>query len=180
MFLEISYHQIFCLSDNLYQLKQTKKFLVLAVVEENKLNELVTHELEFRDMIEQIIRTKRSKYHDKFQFGWIGNPDLSHSIAMDNLNTPHLLVLNSTTNEHHLPDDDPLEMTPEAVEIFLESIYNQSATVYGGDFFTVRTYRAWFELKRLLADMWKGNPVSFFAAQKNIEFINICTLILRC
>lgn len=155
---------LFPLPDNLYQLKQTKKFLVLAVVEENKLNELVTHELEFRDMIEQIIRTKRSKYHDKFQFGWIGNPDLSHSIAMDHLNTPHLLVLNSTTNEHHLPDDDPLEMTPEAVEMFLESIYNQSATVYGGDFFTVRAYRAWFELKRLLGDMWKGNPVKQFAA----------------
>jgi thioredoxin domain-containing protein 10 len=67
--------------DNLYQLKQTKKYLVLAVVEENKLNELVTHEIEFRDMVEQIIRTKRSKYHDHFQFGWIGNPDLSHSIG---------------------------------------------------------------------------------------------------
>ena len=89
------------------------------------------------------------------------DPDLSHSIAMDTLSTPHLLVLNSTTNEHHLPDDDPLEMTPEAVEIFLESVYNQSATVLGGDFFTVRTYRAWFELKRLLLEMWKGNPVCY-------------------
>lgn len=145
--------------DNIYQLKQTKKYLVLAVVEENKLNELVTHELEFRDMIEQIIRTKRSKYHDNFQFGWIGNPELSHSIAADNLNTPHLLVINSTTNEHHLPDDDPLEMTPESVEMFLETVFNQTAQTLGGDFFTVRTYRAWFELKRLLRDMWKGNPV---------------------
>lgn len=146
-------------TENLHQIRQTKKFLVLAVVEENKLNELVTHELEFRDMIEQIIRTKRSKYHDHFQFGWVGNPDLSHSIAMSTLNTPHLLVLNSTTNVHHIPDDDPLEMTAEAVEIFLESVYNESATRYGGDHFTVRTYRAWFEMQRLLADMWKGNPI---------------------
>lgn len=57
-------------------------------------------------MIEQIIRTKRSKYHDKFQFAWVGNPDLSHSIAMDTLSTPHLLVLNTTNNRHYLPDDD--------------------------------------------------------------------------
>lgn len=147
--------------DNLFQLKLTKKYLVLAVVEENKLNELLTHELEFRDMIEQIIRTKRAKYHDNFQFGWIGNPDLSHSIAMDTLSTPHLLVINSTTNEHHIPDDDALEMTPQAVEIFLESVFNQSATTLGGDRISVRTYRAWFELKRLLRDMWKGNPVRF-------------------
>lgn len=145
--------------ENLYQIKQTKKFLVLAVVEENKLNELVTHELEFRDMIEQIIRTKRSKYHENFQFGWIGNPDLSHSIAMEHLTTPHLLVINSTTNQHHIPDDDALEMTPQAVEMFLESVFNQSAPTLGGDHLIVRTYRAWFELKRLLRDMWKGNPV---------------------
>jgi thioredoxin domain-containing protein 10 len=78
---------------------------------------------------------------------------------MDTLGTPHLLVYNSTTNEHHLPDDDPLEMTPESIEIFLESVYNQSARVYGGDHLSVRTFRAWFELKRLLRDMWKGNPV---------------------
>lgn len=145
--------------ENMYQLRQTKKFLVLAVVEENKLNELMTHELEFRDMIEQIIRSKRSKYHEKFQFGWIGNPEVSHSIAIAQIQTPHLLVLNTTTNEHHIPDDDPLEMTPEAVEIFLESILSGEATVLGGDTYIVRVRRAWFESKRLLADMWQGNPI---------------------
>lgn len=149
--------------ENIHQLKQTGKFLVLAVVEENKLNELMTHELEFRDMIEQIIRTKRSKYHDKFQFGWIGNPDLSHSIVMETLKTPHLLVLNSTNNVHHMPDDDPLEMTPEAVEIFLESVFNESAPILGGDFYSVRIYRFGFETMRLLRDMWKGNPVRISA-----------------
>lgn len=145
--------------ENMYQLRQTNKFLVLAVVEENKLNELVTHELEFRDMIEQIVRSKRSKYHERFQFGWVGNPDVSHSIAMDELNTPHLLVLNSTTNEHHIPDDDPLEMTPEAVEIFLESILLGEAKVLGGDAYVVRVRRAWFEMRKLLAEMWFGNPI---------------------
>jgi thioredoxin domain-containing protein 10 len=145
--------------ENMYQLRQTNKYLVLAVVEENKLNELVTHELEFRDMIEQIIRSKRSKYHEKFQFGWTGNPDLSHSIAMDAISTPHLLVLNSTTNEHHIPDDDPLEMTPEAVEMFLESILSGEAKVLGGDAYYVRLRRAFFESRRLLADMWQGNPI---------------------
>ena len=105
--------------------------MVLAVVEENKLNELMTHEAEFKEMIEQIIRSKRSKYHEKFQFGWIGNPDISHSIAMDTLNTPHLLVINSTTNEHHISDDDPLEMTPESIEIFLDSVLLGEVPVLG-------------------------------------------------
>lgn len=99
--------------ENLHQLRQTKKYLVIAVVEENKLQELETHEQEFKDMIEAIIRTKRSKYHNKFQFAWTGQPDLAHSILMDNVPTPHLLVLNSSTYHHHIPDDDPLAMTPE-------------------------------------------------------------------
>jgi len=92
--------------ENLYQLRQTRKYLVLVVVEENKLNEIATHEVEFRDMVEQVIKTKRAKYHDKFQFAWLGNPDIAHSIVMDMLPTPHILVLNSTSDEHHLPLDD--------------------------------------------------------------------------
>jgi thioredoxin domain-containing protein 10 len=132
---------------------------VIAVVEENKLNEIATHELEFRDMLEQIIRTKRSKFHEKLQFGWIGSPEIAHSIIMDFYPTPHLLVLNSTTNVHHLPLDDPLEMTAESIEVFLESVMNQSAPIYGGDSFPVRAYRAWFELKRLLVEMWRGNAI---------------------
>lgn len=114
---------------NINQLMQTQKYLVLAVVEENKLSEIASHELEFRDMIETVIRKNRDKFHYKFQFGWVGTPELAHSIAMDTLPTPHLIVLNSTTSEHHLPDDDPLQLTPQAIVMFLESIHNQSAPV---------------------------------------------------
>lgn len=127
----------------------TKKYLVLAIVEENKLSEVATHELEFRDLIESIIRNNYEKYHKRFQFGWvkdfrslgfpkksffvlifqIGSPEIAHSIAMDHLPTPHLIVLNATTSEHHIPDDDPMQMTPEAIHVFLESIHEQKAPV---------------------------------------------------
>ena len=59
----------------------------------------------------------------------MGSPDLANSIAMYELTTPHLLVLNSTTGHHHMPDDDPVLMTPEAVSIFLDQIHNQVAPV---------------------------------------------------
>lgn len=48
---------------------------------------------------------------------------------MDHLPTPHLLVLNATTSEHHIPDDDPMQLTIDAIHIFLESIHHQKATV---------------------------------------------------
>lgn len=57
---------------NLHQLMKTKKNIVLAVVTEDKLNQVATHELEFRDMIENVIRKNRHKYHNDFQFGWVG------------------------------------------------------------------------------------------------------------
>lgn len=145
--------------NNIHMLMQTKKYLVLAVVEENRLSEIATHELEFRDMVESVIRANRDKYHTHFQFGWVGEPDLTHSIAMDTLTTPHLLVFNSTTSEHHIPDDDPLQLTPQAITMFLESIHNQSAITYGGSSFFVRFYRAYFEAGKSLREMWKGNPV---------------------
>lgn len=64
-----------------------------------------------------------------FQFGWIGSPDLANSIAIMKVPLPYLLVLNSTNNYHHIPDDEPRQLTPEAIVIFLESILNQTAKV---------------------------------------------------
>ena len=56
---------------NINQMFKTKKWLVVVVVEEDKLNQVATHELEFRDMVEELIRKYRNKYHDRFQFGWV-------------------------------------------------------------------------------------------------------------
>ncbi|KAH8365901.1 hypothetical protein KR093_006999, partial [Drosophila rubida] len=144
---------------NIHQLLKTQKYLVLAVVQEDKLSQIATHELEFRDMVEGVIRKHRARYHDQFQFGWIGEPSIAHSIILDQLPTPHLIALNSTTQHHYIPDDDPLQLTPQALHLFLESISNESATVYGGDTYFVRVNRALFEVKRSLREMWKGNPV---------------------
>ncbi|XP_034103935.1 protein disulfide-isomerase TMX3 [Drosophila sulfurigaster albostrigata] len=144
---------------NIHQLLKTQKYLVLAVVQEDKLNQIATHELEFRDMVEGVIRKHRARYHDQFQFGWIGEPSIAHSIILDQLPTPHLIALNSTTQHHYIPDDEPLQLTPQALHLFLESISNESATVYGGDTYFMRVNRALFEVKRSLREMWKGNPV---------------------
>lgn len=99
------------------------------MVEENKLQQIPADMLAFRDMVESIIRKNRDKYHKTFQFGWTGNPELANSIAMTRLQLPHLLVLNSTTNHHHFPEDDPTQLTADAVHMFLERIANQSVPV---------------------------------------------------
>ena len=40
--------------------------------------------------------------------------------------------------QHHLPDDDPTQLTAEAIKIFLDDILEGSAPVYGGSSYTVR------------------------------------------
>lgn len=49
---------------NINQLFLTNKNLVLAVVEENQLEEVPPHMLQFKDMVESIIKSKREKYHE--------------------------------------------------------------------------------------------------------------------
>lgn len=49
---------------NINQLFLTNKNLVLAVVEENQLEEIQPDMIEFRDMVEMVIMKKRDKYHE--------------------------------------------------------------------------------------------------------------------
>lgn len=64
-----------------------------------------------------------------FQFGWIGSPNLVNSIAMMTLPVPSLLVINTTTNHHHIPEDETDKLNPYVIELFLEQIRNESAPV---------------------------------------------------
>lgn len=89
----------------------------------------------------------------------MGDPRIAHSIIMDQLPTPHLVVINSTTQQHYIPDDEPLKMTPPSIHIFLEAISNSSLVPLGGNTYFVQINRALFELRKSLMDMWRGNPV---------------------
>ncbi|KAI5645361.1 thioredoxin domain-containing protein [Phthorimaea operculella] len=144
---------------NINELMETEKYIVIVVVSENKLNEITQTEKDFKDMVEGIIKKRKRDLHHRFQFGWMGSPELANTIAMSELTVPHLLVLNSTTSHHHIPDDDPVLMTPEAIQMFLDQIHNQQAPAYGGNGWAVRLYRGFFETRTTLSNMWQGNPV---------------------
>ncbi|XP_026668058.1 protein disulfide-isomerase TMX3 isoform X8 [Ceratina calcarata] len=146
-------------SGNINQLYLTNKNLVLVVVEENQLEEVPPHMLRFKDMVESIIKSKRHKYHDHFQFGWTSSHDVVNKIAMTVLPLPSLIVINTTTNHHHLPEDEAEKLTPYVIELFLEQIRNESAPRYGGNSLLIRIYRSWFEKKTGLFALWKSDPI---------------------
>lgn len=64
-----------------------------------------------------------------FQFGWIACLDVVNNIAMTVLPLPSLIVINTTTNHYHIPEDDTEKLTPHVVELFLEQVRNESAPV---------------------------------------------------
>ncbi|XP_042225232.1 protein disulfide-isomerase TMX3-like isoform X2 [Homarus americanus] len=144
---------------NVHQLWKINKFLAITVVKESKIGRITTDEDAFKDMVESVIRNSRDKYHKHFQFGWTGTPDLANSIAMERLPLPSLLVVNSTTMQHHLPEDPAQHLTPAAVEMFLDSIIAETAPSYGGDSWPIRVYRTYYNAKTSLEEMWQGNPV---------------------
>jgi len=137
----------------------TNKYVVIAVLEENKLLEITPEMEQFKSVVRKVIEENRDKYHEHFQFGWTGSPDLANSVAMESLSLPNLLVINSTTYQHHLPEDHPAHLTPEAISIFLDSILSGEAPSYGGSSWLVRLYRSFYEGRTALYEMWRGNPV---------------------
>ena len=53
---------------------------------------------------------------------------------------PNLIVVNTSSYQHFLPNDEPIKMTPEAIALFIDSILEGEAPVYGGSSYTVRYY----------------------------------------
>lgn len=39
-------------------------------------------------------------------------------------------MINTTTNHHHIPEDETEKLTPYVIELFLEQIRNESAPVH--------------------------------------------------
>ena len=74
------------------QLMSTKKLLVMAVLEENKLGELAPDHEAFRSMLNTVLEMHIDKYRQHFQFGWTGSPDLANSVAMDTLSVSSVFL----------------------------------------------------------------------------------------
>ncbi|XP_011310673.1 protein disulfide-isomerase TMX3-like [Fopius arisanus] len=141
------------------QLFLTKKYLVLAVVDENEFGDVDPDMLELRTAVESVIQKKREKYHDNFQFGWTVNSELVNSIALMEIPRPSLIVINTNTSHYHIPDDNPSTLDSHAIEIILEQIRNGTAPKYGGNSILVQVYRLWFDLKITLIGMFRANAI---------------------
>lgn len=144
---------------SLPQLLKTEKLLVIGVLEENLIGKLITKMEEFRDMLKEVALENKDKLHGSFLFGWTPHPSVANSLAMQRLPIPGLVVVDSVTYEYYVPDDDPSQLTADAIVTFLGQILDKSAKVYGGNGILTKIYRVYYDASTSLADIWSGNPV---------------------
>ncbi|GAB6025777.1 hypothetical protein CHUAL_011758 [Chamberlinius hualienensis] len=141
-------------------LLKTDKFLVTAVMEENLIEKLTPEMEEYRKIIKSVADKHLEEFRDHFIFGWAPYPSVVNSVAMQRLEAPTLIVVNSQTYQYYAPDvSDPSEMSAEIVVTFLRGILNKTEKARGGNGFFSRLYRVYFDVTSTLFDMWAGNPV---------------------
>jgi len=144
---------------NFHQVMKTNKFVVLAVLEEDKVGRLSQSMTAYKEMLKQFAHDNRDVYHEKFIFGWTGSPDLPNSVAMTTLPVPSIIVINATSFHHHLPEEYIEILSPENLAEFLDRVLQNDIQAYGGTGFLARVYRIYYDSSTTFKGMWYGNPV---------------------
>ncbi|KAK2724281.1 hypothetical protein QYM36_000962, partial [Artemia franciscana] len=144
---------------NFSQVARSGKLLVLAVLEENKIGEMTASMKVFRRMMEEVSKMSSEKYSNKYQFGWVGNPDLINPIVMERIIPPSLIVIDPKNEVHYTSGDLPEKLTEEAVLLFLTNIEEGTIQAEGGSGLFTRIQRTYFQARISLEDMWRGNPI---------------------
>ncbi|ODM91237.1 Protein disulfide-isomerase TMX3 [Orchesella cincta] len=174
-------HQVFSERGNAYN---QKHLLVVAVVEEDKLERVMAKEqrrlLQLTQKVsdlaaESTLSVAHSKSFSSLSlipsttlpvpthYGWIGSPDLANSIVAEHLPLPTLLIIEVSPEQNHKyyvfnnrESIDSESKIQNLVELVKEGHFQ--ATVHA-DSVSFKLYRYVFDAKVSLTDMWAGNPV---------------------
>ncbi|VEN45720.1 unnamed protein product [Callosobruchus maculatus] len=143
---------------NINEILQIKS-LALAVVDEKQLQNIGSEMEGIKNLLEDFAKQHRDKYHKFYQFGWIGSPGFANSIAVQTLPLPYIMVLNSSTFEYYVPEEDIAEMDSRKIDVFLQKILNHSLSSHGGNSFITRFRREMFDAYIAFSGIWNTNPI---------------------
>nr|CAI5819798.1 unnamed protein product [Callosobruchus analis] len=144
---------------NINEILQIKKSIVLAVVDEKQLRNVGSKMEGMKNLLEDFAKQHRDKYHKFYQFGWIGSPDFANSIAIQILPLPYIMVLNSSTFEYYVPEEDISEMDTRKIDVFLQKILNHSLSPLGGNSYYIRICRDIFDAYIVFSGIWDTHPI---------------------
>ncbi|CAG7725782.1 unnamed protein product, partial [Allacma fusca] len=115
---------------NFYRFIQTKKWVVIGVIDEDKLGRSPDHHLEFRDVLETLADNVDFQ---RFQLAWTTAVDFMAKFVTSELETPYLLVINSSNYEHYFLHEEKKGWSNERILTYLEVVSQGGGRAYGGD-----------------------------------------------
>ncbi|KAK5968460.1 Thioredoxin domain-containing protein [Trichostrongylus colubriformis] len=150
---------------NLGDLATTGKLLVLVICSElerfNQSSPIGIFYGKAKDAAEDL--RKSPPLWSRYQFAWMDGPELVISIVMGNMDAPSMLVLNYTTYEYFLNEDDPEKVTSSSIITWLSNIADGfdkgTATPLGGRSLLVRIRRFFFEIYLNVTQMFTTQPL---------------------
>ncbi|KAG9508413.1 Protein disulfide-isomerase TMX3 [Fragariocoptes setiger] len=149
-------------SSNLNRALQTRKMLVLALVEEYvPLHRLYPTSQTFVDMLITLSQEFES-YDDQLLFGWTGDLDTINSIAIQTISPiPNLIVITHNLT-YYMPENySSGTPTTNSIRGLLRDIVDRKPTLraYGGDSIYHRMLRLVYDTFASLVRMYHGNPI---------------------
>nr|AVA09659.1 putative effector protein [Heterodera avenae] len=139
----------------------TKKLLVLGSVHAlDRLNSS-TESGKFFDMIKRTSIEARTddEIERHFQFGWLDGAQIANSVVMDTLPMPNLVVLNYSSYEYYLCEDQPMQMTVDSLLLFLHNVRQGQVVTHGGRAWITRLRRMAYEITSNVYDMFQHQPI---------------------
>ncbi|XP_054164892.1 protein disulfide-isomerase TMX3-like [Oppia nitens] len=145
-------------NSNFNLLLQTRKYLVIALIEEYKSSNKVNPKHKwFYDLMESIAYSYPNI--NDLIIGWTPDVATINSIAIRTITPlPNIIVINSTTLQYYLIDG---QLNSQNIISFLDNLTNDSSKInaLGGDRFWHRIQRMAFDTITSFVSMYYGNPV---------------------
>uniref|UniRef100_A0A915DFQ4 Thioredoxin domain-containing protein n=1 Tax=Ditylenchus dipsaci TaxID=166011 RepID=A0A915DFQ4_9BILA len=152
-------------SANIYNIaKSSNKKLVLLLIEPEELIGAINKSSESGKLYQTFRKAAVLSFQDpylkaNFQFGVLEDNSLANNVVMGQLSVPNLIVLNLTSYEFYLSQDQAEQMTEQSVKIFLENVANGNVSVQGGRAWSTRLKRMVYDIVTNIYDMFYHQPV---------------------
>ncbi|XP_034022754.1 protein disulfide-isomerase TMX3 [Thalassophryne amazonica] len=141
-------------SFTLYELGETGKLVVIAVIDEKDPTEASGR---LKILIQNVAKEYREHFNRDFQFGHMDGNDYINSLIMNEVTVPSVIILNTSNEQYFLPSE-PVETTEQLVQ-FISSVLNGSAQAYGGDGIIQRIKRIAFDAHATIVSVFRSSPI---------------------
>ncbi|XP_060679270.1 protein disulfide-isomerase TMX3-like isoform X1 [Hemiscyllium ocellatum] len=138
----------------LYELAETGKLVVVAVIDSKNSSEVHTR---LKAITHEVATGYREQFHRNFQFGHIDGADYINSVIMDEVIVPSIVVLNTSNQQYFIPET-AIESIEDLIK-FINDIMEGSAQAQGGDSFYYRVRRLLYDGKSTILSVFKTSPL---------------------